>query len=340
MDWALGIAVESGRLVVEGIGRGGDLEIGDISDLGTHGLPACSILVKHRGTVDFGSLVAGNADNYLRALALPVPESSTNRHIVLEGELDGVQVVIPALVLMRALFRPTRFLLPLMFRPQALDRVRFLDFTRSPTEVVVDASWNGAYRTGDEVQQCISWMTFFPSAIRFASSVHEFAMRGQIGMDMPHASARVTMDGLKVDGVLFVTEMRVISVRANEEPTLDATGCSREFVLRNVCRSGSKKAILTEIEKIPNGKSGDLDVSDSEWKSIEPTLLKGQRRLRETVNQRYLFDALLEKINVGTAWRTMVPKSGTSNNVRFAERSWRSRGTLLPSLEILRNLRT
>jgi len=340
MEWALGLAVENGRLVVEGIGRGGDLEIGDILDLGTCGVPTCSTLVKHKGTLDFGALVAGSANEYLRALALPVPECATNRHMVLEGELDGVQVVIPALVLMRALFRPTKFLLPLMFRPQALDHVCFVDFERSPVDVVVHATWNGTYRAGDEVQQCVSWMTLFPSATRFAASIHAFALRGQIGMEVPQGSARVTMDGLKVDGVLFATEMKVISVRANEEPILAATGCSRDFVLRNVSRSSSRKANLTEIGKIPNGKSGDLDVSDSEWKAIEPTLLEGQRRLSETVNQRYLFDALLEKINVGTAWRTMVPKSGTSNNVRFAERSWRSRGTLLPSLEILRNMRT
>ena len=340
MDWALGIAVENGRLVVEGIGRGGDLEICDIAELGTCGVPTCSQLVKHKGTLEFGSLVAGSADDYLSALALPVPKQSANRHMVLKGKFDGVQVVIPTLVLMRALFRPTKFLLPLMFRAQALDRVRFLDFTRAPTEVVVDATWNGTYRTGDEVRQCISWMTFFPSAIRCASSVHEFAMRGQIGMDMPHGSARATMDGLKVDGVVFVTEMRLIAVHADEEPIFSAAGCSRDFVLRDVYRSGSSKGSLTEISKVPNGQNGDLDVSDSEWKAVESTLLEGQWRLRETINQRHLFDAILKKINYGTSWRTLVSKSGTGNNARFAERSWRSRGTLLPSLEILRTMRT
>ena len=33
MEWALGIAVENGRLVVEGFGCGGEMEFGDISDL-------------------------------------------------------------------------------------------------------------------------------------------------------------------------------------------------------------------------------------------------------------------------------------------------------------------
>lgn len=339
MNWALGIAVENARLVVEGIGRGGDLEIGDILDLGTCGVPTCSTLVKHRGTLDFGSLVAGSADEYLRALALHVPECATNRHMVLEGELDGVQVVIPALVLMRALFRPTKYLLPLMFRPQALDQVCFVDFERSPVDVVVHATWNGTYRAGNEVQQCVSWMTLFPSATRFAASIHACAMRGQIGMEVPQGSARVTMDGLKVDGVLFVTEMRVVTVRAGEEPILVATGCPREFVLRSVSRTGSSKGALTEIDKIPNGADGELSVSDSEWNLIEPTLLKGQRRLRETVNQRHLFDAILKKINFGTVWRALVPQTGTGNNARFAERSWSSRGTLLPSLEILRTMR-
>lgn len=339
MDWALGIAVENGRLVVEGIGREGDLKIGNIAELGTRGVPTCPQLVNHKGTLEFGSLVVGNAEEYLRALSLFIPKYSANRHMVLKGRFDGVQVVIPALVLMRALFRPTKFLLPLMFRAQALDRVRFLDFTRAPTQVVVDATWNGTYRTGDEVRQCISWVTFFPSAIRCASSIHEFAMCGQIGMDMPNANARATMDGLEIDGTLFVTEMKLIAVHAEEEPITAAAGCSRDFVLRDVGRGGSLKGSLTELSKIPNGQMGDLHVSDSEWEAIEPTLLEGQRRLRETINQRHLFDAIVNKINFGRSWRTLVPQSGTGNNARFAERSWRSRGTLLPSLEILRAMR-
>jgi hypothetical protein len=340
MDWALGIAVESGRLVVEGVRRGGDLEIGEIGDLGTCGVPAFSHPVKHKGTVEFDSLVAGDSDEYLRALAIPLPKNSVNRQMVLKGKVDGEHVAIPALVFMKALFRPTRFLLPMMFRPQALDRVRFLDFSRAQTAVVVDASWSGTYRTGDEVRQCISWMTFFPSAIRYASSIHEFAMRGEIGMSMPHGSARATMEGLKVDGVLFVTTMKLITVYADEDPILAATGCSREFVLRDVCRDGPILGSLAGIRKIPNHKNGDLDVSDSEWTAIESTLLKGQQRFRETINQRHLFDAILKKINVGTSWRNLVPQSGSGNNARFAERSWQSRGTLLPSLEILRTMRT
>lgn len=340
MDWALGIAVENGRLVVEGIGRGGDLEIGDIADLGTCGLPTCSILVKHKGTLDFGSLVAGNADDYLSALGLSMQKQSANRHMVFVVEFDGVKAVIPALVLMRALFRPTRHFLPLMFRPQALDRVRFLDFARTPAEVVVDVNWSSFYRSGDEVGQCAEWMSFFPSAIRLAASIHEFAMRGEIGLTVPHGSARATMHGLKLDGVLFVTEMKLISVHANEEPILAAAGCSPDFKLRDVHWDGPSKGSLCEFGKVPSGKSGGLEVSDLEWMAIEPVLFQGGQRSRETINQRHLFDAILQKINFGTSWRKLVPQSGTGNNARFAERSWRSRGTLLPSLEVLRTMRT
>jgi hypothetical protein len=340
MDWALGIAVREGRLVVEGIGDGNDLEIGDIGGLGTSGIPACSCLVHHKGTLNFGSLTPDTSDEYLSALNLSIPTHSANRHGVLKGELDGVQVVIPALVLMRALFRPTKFLLPLMFRAQALDQVRFMDFTHTPAEVVVDAHWSGTYRTGKEVNECISWMTFFPSAIRLAASVHEAAMRGEIGMSMPRGSARSTVQGLKFAGVLFVTEMKVISIHTDEEPISAATGCSQNFVLRDVYRGNPLEGGLTKIGMIPLASNGELDVSDSEWTAIESTLLSGQIRNREKINQRHLFDAILDKINTRTSWRELIPKSGTGNNARFAERSWSSRGTLLPSLEILRALRT
>ena len=260
--------------------------------------------------------------------------------MVLECHFDGTRVLVPALVLMRALFRPTKFLLPMMFRAQALDRIRFLDFTCTPTEVVVGANWYGAYGSGDEVRECISWMTFFPSAVRLAASVHDSAMRGEIGMNMPHGNARTTMHGLKLGDALFVTEMRVMSIHTDEEPILAAKGCPQDFVLRDVYREGHYKGGLTVISKIPPAKNGELDVSDAEWAEIEPMLLEGQRRNSERVSQRHLFDAILQKINFNTSWRTLVPKSGQGNNARFAERNWRSRETLFPSLEILRTMRT
>lgn len=340
MDWALGIVVENGRLTVEGLSRGGDFTFGDIADLGTCGVPISSQLVKHKGTFEFSSFVAGSSDDYLKAMGLSIKEQSTNRHMVFEGEFDNVKTVIPALVFMRALFRPTRHFLPSMFRAQALDRVRYLDFSQYPVKVVMDVSCGGYSRSGIEVEQCAAWMSFFPSAIRLAASIHEFAMRGEIGMVMPYGSARVTMHGLKLDGVFFVTEMRVISVHADEEPILAAVGCSADFKLRDVNWNGNLKRSLTEVSKVPIINSGDLDVSDIEWTAIEPILLKGQRRNREKINQRHLFDAILQKINFGTSWKKLVSKSGNGNNARFAERTWRSRGTLLPSLGILMKMRT
>lgn len=340
MDWAFGIAVKNGRLVFEGTSRGGDLDVGELEELGSQGVPNCSLLARHKGKLDLMSLLPADANEYLNALGLHTAQGLPNRHQVYECQFDGVRVVVPALVLMRALFRPTRFLLPGMFRPQALDRIRFLDYTRTPNEVVVDARWCGWYRSGDDANQCISWMTFFPSAIRLASSVHEFAMRGEIGLSMPQGTARVTMHGKKLGGALFVTEMKVMLIHANEEPILAATGCSREIALRGVNRDGHSKDNLSEISKIPFTENGELDVSDSEWAAIEKTLLEGQEKNRVKINQRHLFDAILHKINNSISWRTLLPKSGSGNNARFAERTWRSRETLAPSLEILLAMRT
>lgn len=53
-------------------------------------------------------------------------------------------------------------------------------------------------------------------------------MHGQIGMDMPHGNAGATMARVKVDGLLFVTEMRLIAVHADEESIFAAAGCSRD----------------------------------------------------------------------------------------------------------------
>src|SRR5664279_4900922 len=104
MDWALGIAVKNGRLVIEGINRGGDFEACALSMAGATGIPTCLQKTKKTGHLELSSFMASPADEYLDAFGLKIPSTAANRHEVWESSLHGMRILVPSLVLMRALF--------------------------------------------------------------------------------------------------------------------------------------------------------------------------------------------------------------------------------------------
>lgn len=342
MDWALGIVVENGRLAVQGINREGDLKTGRLTEVGVAGVPSCLKTTKRLGKLDFSSFAPVPAEDYLAAFDLKLPEGLENRHAVWESRLDGARIIVPSLVLMRAFFRPIKYLLPDMFRPHAMDKCCFVDFSQLPSKVIIESYWHSdGYMNGHgDINQPLSWMNFFPSAGKLAASVHQNAMLGNIGIEMPQGSARLTMHGVEVGDALFVTEVRIVSIHTDEQPIPEAVGHSKDIVFRGITDKGPSKGAVILTPKVLTGSDGRIEVTDPEWSAVEPLLLKGQMRRRESLNQRYLFDAILTKINSNVSWRKLVSKSGTGNNAQFAHRSWNSRGTFAPSLELLNKMRS
>lgn len=76
-----------------------------------------------------------DSTEYIQAFGMHCASADRSGHAIYAACHKDVRILIPALVIMRAFFRPTRYLLPQMFAPQALDHVRYLDCSYSPPQV-------------------------------------------------------------------------------------------------------------------------------------------------------------------------------------------------------------
>jgi transposase len=261
-------------------------------------------------------------------------------HAVYETASGNVRVLVPALAIMRMLFRPTEYLLPAMFSPQALDRVRILDVTTTPPRVeFFSKTWRDRVGGYSDRSTPISWMSAFPSAIRFAASVHINACAGRIAVSLPNATARLALQGRLQANTLFVTHGTLLELNAAESPL----GWIKDHPLQIYKRATSigkgPHRVLKDTE-IALRPDGTVDLTDEEWDRIEPILLANRKILKPySLDPRLLFDGILRKLALGSGWRATPYRVGSENNARFAYRSWRRACTFDAAVMELRRIR-
>lgn len=330
MDWATGIGIDGGKLAATFSDKDGRTTFRDLSSLVSDGVPTIAKLQTKKALVtDFSSWKTVHPSSYAAVFDLDADVMRLSEHTIYEFQVRETKVQVPALVVMRALFYPARHLLKTMFRPQALDTVGFFD----EETVYIDSSLKkGGYSwASDAVRSTLRWMYSFPTAFRMAHSVHEHAMRGRIGLALPHASVRVSVGGKKVGDTYYATEMSFTKIFALEQ-TFEHLPKMPLLVFETI-GSQAKPADLS----VPIGRHG-LELSDDEWNEVKPVLLS-KTRPHQRARQRDLFDAVLKKLYTGTPWRKMTYKVGNYVDASQAYRVWKEGGTFGPALDVLRELR-
>lgn len=278
--------------------------------------------------------------DYLMQFGFDESTSRRNLHAVYETKSNATRILIPALVLMRALFRPTRYLLPEMFRPQALDRIRFLDLSEPvPRVEFLPATLRNLPDRYGDVTTPIAWMSSFPSAMAFAASVHRFAMEGRIAVALPKAKMRLSFRGSVKRATFFATSAELLEVMATEAP-LDWAAAHPRLVFRRATHVSETPSEVLRVA-LPLRSDGAVDVSDDEWRLIQPILCPPQKvKRRSRVDPRRVFDGVLRKLVLATAWRNTPYVVGSAANARFAYRQWKRSGALEAALSVLRRART
>src|SRR5690606_30856777 len=74
----------------------------------------------------------------LAAFGIELKGDMRNQHTVFACQVDTMTAHIPALVLMRALFKPLHTVFPAVFRPASIDALSFVSCDSAPPHVVVD----------------------------------------------------------------------------------------------------------------------------------------------------------------------------------------------------------
>lgn len=341
MDWAVGLAAKSGRLVAK-VTQEGAVDLVDLAALQDLGIPGDTSTRRGRVHLNFSNWTRVEAVTYLEAFGLVDESAATSAHQVFSAMHKGCRLVVPALVWIRALFRPSEHLLPLVFGPHFLDRVSCICSEGTSSQVVLEA--NLASLTQRKrlscAEQAVLWMRAHPSVASMVASVHRYAMEGVIGLDLPMGRAELAVRGKRIGKTLFVTDMSIQVTEAGEAPIPDLASAIGRYVLTGSCaeNEGNTSFKAADFTGIPRHLDGSCDVTDEEWSAISGCLRTGKKAT--SLDQRAIFDGLLCKLSTGMAWKVVPYRAGNHLNAIHAFRNWAGRGVLQKVLEILREFRT
>lgn len=345
MCFAIGLEVRGGELISTAIDKDfGQNEL-PLSELYRAGIPICSHLQRRRRTSYFDDWQEIDGSEYLREFGFPTESAKQYRHQFYEFQIGGFTYVAPALVLMRAFFRPARFLLPSMFLPHALSRLCRLGM--SDDGLSLDYSFGLCKSKQDTRSQfwkdVLVWMSAYPSAIHMAGSIHHHALNGQIGMSLPRAKVRMVLHGKTVDHKVFVTEISVNSFTPLEEPCIDLRGIKSTYpATEEGLGSTSQSTKSTHVSNycVPALPDGTFGVTDQEWLAIAPILeTTGRWDYLRAHSTKDLLSGILTKLGTGQPWRTLTYKTGNWLNARHAFRRWATSGQLQSTIKLLKTHR-
>ncbi len=279
-NWALGVSNIAPRSI-DIITANGQRRVVDLEALIKEGIPSSQKTNRLVFEGEFSSWQPGSADAYLAGLGIALPEGCENRHEVYTLVSDkGVTVHIPALVLMRAFFRPNHLLFRAVFAPAGIDLLSFVDYSTTPPTVVIDdrACAKHLSKTVDGVSQdrALHWLQLSKSARKTAQSAYQNALlKGWLRVSLPQGRVRIAFHGQSTGEHLFATKAALVSV---EVPELDSlTGAREEIIFHAMADAKRNPAASIRDITVPLHSDGQAEVTQAEWERIEPMLGPSQK---------------------------------------------------------------
>lgn len=301
MEWSEGIEVHGGQVVAGIITNGSRSQVRP-AKLDQRGLPPLrgkNLVLKN---VCLRELVPSSAEEYLSAFGIDTASCDASRHVVYTFCFGSRALYIPALALMRGLFRPSRDLLPELFKPQALERL-CVPSKLATDSVEIVANWSTRESQGRlDPTALLSWLYFNPSARKLADSVHRHAMHGRLALELPDVRVHMSVQGKTIGDKLFVTRCNVNRI---EQEVLDATsGEQRVKTVRLSCTTKERSIAraLTQLPRPRTHHNGATSLTDEEWPSVLDVLQLTPRELRVRADLRLILDLILTKLHTQARW--------------------------------------
>lgn len=343
MDWAIGIVWRNNRIFGEFIDEAGKRELAEVDTMATRGVPDDASSKFGRFDSNFSDWQEVSADGYLTAFGLESVGLVQQNHSVYMVTAGQLTLAIPALVLMRALFRPNKFMLSRVFRPHFLNFCSHFDNLQGPPRLVLDVPQKrkvfGSRESADYLQP-IAWMRCYPSAWAMAGAVHSYARDGEIRLKLPTGMVRCSVIGKLVNNIVNVTKMKILTITTNEEPALNCEQFSKVISFGKRLTSRENETLSgTHISwSVPQHEDGGVELTDEEWVSIAPILHKKIGRPTKH-SRREVLNSILTKLSSGLPWRDIPYQVGNWNNTTEAYRRWNKQGELESAIEQLRRMR-
>jgi hypothetical protein len=292
--WLDGFDVRSGQLQGVSLGPDGGCERVDLREAWALGLPlARSSRLKANVRLDQGTRVCTSL--YTREMGFDVQVSE--RHHVYSFEASGWTVLLPALVLMNALFRPAAQIVPFVLQPHGFDMFCAPTLHENtvgvhiiPRTMRIYANRHASFRN------LLAWFYCFPTARRLWSGVYSSARRGDVALALPEAEASLYLIGRRRKGVFYATSATLRSIDARELPWPWASAQSRHF---EVMKMDNHRATDIMRDARLLRREGEWSLSDEEWAEIRKQFF---RRYSKPLVIRSFLDCILEKLGEAKRW--------------------------------------
>lgn len=237
-------------------------------------------------------------------------------------ESDGQRQVIPAGVLMCAMFRPLIGIARYVFAPQGLDNLCQPYGDREKPDILFFT--NPRMATGMQADKAegiinsLSWMHCFPSARRMWGSALNHARAGQLDLTLPNGDIQYYGSGTGLrSGDTLIHQFHIRLLETDEEPFEQFSRHTKviefERILHKLDTSRQKRT-GTKDATIPL-RHGDWTITDSEWSIIRDDVLRKRSRGTEG-NLRRILNLQLEKLSQGLSWSAVAADSSEQSVCR------------------------
>lgn len=338
MEWAESIGAREGRLVASIVDSKGGRRLADLEELTTRGLPTAPSSNMRFRKVPLWQLQKADAAEYGGAFGFDPTHCDTSRHVVYSLEWTGRKWLVPALALLRGIFKPNRLILPAMFRPQALHHLCVPNVSGEGL-VTVTAPWSASSRDRrTDPRPLLTWLACDERGQRTAGSVHEHAMRGQLGLVLPQVLGDVSVQGIAVGRSVFVTSFNVNCIYQDGlDDTIGPTSGRR--VPLSCTRDPRSMRGIAYAQAAALRFDGAVKLSDAEWAAIEPMVRPVRRASRAVVDLRAIVNGVLARL-AGAKWASLGESGIPSVHYLYYFRKWARTGLMQTLLDVLAELRT
>ncbi|MGB7399036.1 hypothetical protein [Castellaniella sp.] len=337
--WALGTVVGSPRSI-EFVNFSGELSVVSIDALRDVGVPNVTRLCRLPYEGEFSQWEEGAAENYLEGLCLRIGGPVDHRHQVLVVPRENGKLIhVPALVLIRAFYKPAPIMFPALFHPVGMDLLSFVDRTSTPAEVVADGlDRRYSIEQRETAKKVLPWLQLSRSAETMTQSVWRNACEGYLGFSRPLGRTRIVFHGLDQGNDFFATKAMLLSVSVLAEDSV--TGRSEQFFLHGSVDPDASCRASVQGVRVPLHRDGTSGLTLIERELVE-AVLRGRTRRSDRALRWDVLNVVLEKLSTGRSWKSSTTSFNavSQNDAVAAFRRWYADGRLGEILQVLEGVR-
>lgn len=231
-------------------------------------------------------------------------QSPRDAHTVFEVINDGKRFLIPASVLIAAMMRPIKVMQAFLFAPQGLDSFCVPVFDEVQPRVGLHLPRHKVFgnnaRLSSGLLASYSWMHCFPSARAMWDSVYSGALSGLLDIALPRASITMTLHSVNWLDYQLVTDLVIMSLRANEQSFGFAGKHPHEIFFHDSASLDWKTGHHPTCTIPARGEEWLL--SDREWSQISTSIHTSHR---VKFDLRKIIDLILQKFGTGQSWQKL-----------------------------------